>query len=200
LRFAQQRRLWIVEDDYDSEFHYNSVPQPSLQSLDEHRRVIYVGSFSKMLFPGMRLGYVVLPPELVEPFARLKAAMEDHGPLLDQATLSGFLETGALDSHLRHCRRVYRQRQQLFLELVRQKGLPLHFPVIGRGMNLAGHFTVSLNDRQLSAALAARGIDAPALSSYGIEAPVSGLLFGFTAFSETEIRSAMERLSTVLGS
>lgn len=198
LRFAQQRGLWIVEDDYDSEFHYNSVPQPSLQSLDEHRRVIYVGSFSKMLFPGMRLGYVVLPPKLVEPFARLKAAMEDHGPLLDQATLAGFLETGALDSHLRRCRRIYRERQQLFLELVRKKGLPLGFPIVSRGMNLAGHFNVPVKDREVSASLAATGVDAPALSSYSNAVSVSGLLFGFTAFTEPEICAGMERLASAL--
>lgn len=196
LQFANQHGLWIVEDDYDSEFHYNSVPQPSLQSLDERRRVIYVGSFSKMLFPGMRLGYVVLPPELVEPFIRLKAAMEDHGPLLDQATLAGFLESGALDSHLRRCRRIYRQRQQLFLDLVRQKGLPLDFPVIGRGMNLAGHFTKPLNDRELSAALATRGVDIPALSSYGTDVSMSGLLFGFTAFTDNQIRAGIEEVSS----
>ena len=198
LRFARQRDLWIVEDDYDSEFHYNTAPQPSLQSLDEHRRVIYVGSFSKTLFPGMRLGYVVLPPQLVEPFARLKAAMEDHGPLLDQATLAGFLESGALDSHLRRCRRIYRERQELFLDLVSQKGLPLAFPVIGRGMNLAGHFTVGLSDREQSTALAMRGIDTPALSSYCAEAHANGLLFGFTAFTDAQIRTGIESLAGTL--
>lgn len=195
LRTAQQRGLWIVEDDYDSEFRYNSAPQPSLQSLDEHRRVIYVGSFSKTLFPGMRLGYVVLPPELVDPFARLKMTLEDHGPLIDQATLASFLESGAFDSHLRRCRRIYRERQQFFLDLVRRKSLPLTFPVTGRGMNIAAHFTVDVNDVEQSAALAQRGIDAPALSSYCRAASFSGLLLGLTAFTEAEIRSGIEIMS-----
>ncbi|WP_446744846.1 MocR-like pyridoxine biosynthesis transcription factor PdxR [Silvibacterium acidisoli] len=198
LRIAQQRGLWIVEDDYDSEFRFDSVPQPSLQSLDEFRRVIYVGSFSKTLFPGLRLGYVVLPPELVEPFARLKATLEDHGPLVDQATLAAFLESGAFDSHLRRCRRVYRERQQLFLELVAQKGLPLVFPITGHGMNLAGHFSIEVEDTRQSAALAEAGIDTPALSSYCNKASRSGLLFGLTGFADGEIRTGVEAMSTTL--
>jgi GntR family transcriptional regulator/MocR family aminotransferase len=195
---AQERGLWIVEDDYDSEFRYNSAPQPSLQSLDEHRRVIYVGSFSKTLFPGLRLGYMVLPPELVDRFARLKATLEDHGPLIDQAALARFLESGAFDAHLRRCRRVYGERQQLFLELLRKKGLPLRFPVTGRGMNLAGHFCIETSDLERSAALAANGLDTPPLSSYCSRAKLSGLLFGLTAFAEAEIRSGIETLATTL--
>lgn len=198
LRVAQERGLWIVEDDYDSEFRYNSTPQPSLQSLDEHRRVIYVGSFSKTLFPGLRLGYMVLPPELVDRFACMKTTLEDHGPLIDQATLARFLESGAFDAHLRRCRRVYRERQQLFLELIRGKGLPLRFPVTGRGMNLAGHFTVKTQDAQHSSALATKGIDTPPLSSYCNRGQFSGLLFGVTAFTEPEIRAGVDVLAATL--
>lgn len=198
LRVARERELWVVEDDYDSEFRYNSAPQPSLQSLDEHRRVIYVGSFSKTLFPGLRLGYMVLPPQLVERFALLKATLEDHGPLIDQATLAGFLESGAFDSHLRRCRRIYRERQQLFLELINAKGLPLSFPVTGRGMNLAGHFTMAADDVRVTSALDARGLDTPALSSYCNRAKFSGLLFGLTAFTDAEIRAGIEILAGTL--
>jgi GntR family transcriptional regulator / MocR family aminotransferase len=198
LRIARRCGLWIIEDDYDSEFRYVSAPQPSLQSLDDYRRVIYVGSFSKTLAPGLRLGYVVLPPQLVDPFAALKVALEDHGPLVDQATLAGFLESGAFDSHIRRCRRVYRERQELFLHLVRQKGLPLNFPITGRGMNLAGHFRAGVDDAAQSAALARAGIDTPALSSYCTAASLSGLLFGVTAFSEPEIRCGIEKLSSTL--
>jgi GntR family transcriptional regulator/MocR family aminotransferase len=196
LRTASRRNLWIIEDDYDSEFRYVSAPQPSLQSLDDHRRVIYVGSFSKTLVPGLRLGYVVLPPELVDRFAAFKVTLEDHGPLVDQATLSGFLESGAFESHIRRCRRVYRERQELFLDLIRQKGLSLTFPITGRGMNLAGHLPVKVNDEALSAALARKGIDAPALSSYCSHSAASGLLFGVTAFPAPEIRAGIETMAT----
>jgi GntR family transcriptional regulator/MocR family aminotransferase len=198
LRIARRRGLWIIEDDYDSEFRYVSAPQPSLQSLDDYRRVIYVGSFSKTLVPGLRLGYVVLPPQLVDRFAAFKVALEDHGPLVDQATLAGFLESGAFDSHIRRCRRVYRERQELFLHLAKQKGLPLTFPITGRGMNLAGHFPAGVDDAAQSVELEKAGIDTPPLSSYCTAASLSGLLFGVTAFSEPEIRRGIETMASSL--
>ncbi len=200
LRVAQQRRLWIVEDDYDAEFRYTSAPQPSLQSLDAHGRVIYVGSFSKVLFPGLRLGYAVLPAELMEPFAALKLTVDDHGPLLDQATLTGFLESGAFYAHLRRCRRIYRQRQDFFLELVQKKGLPFSFSVRGRGMNLAGSLDVSVDDYLLSETLQRRGLDTPPISGYCSDAVLSGLLFGLTAYDETAITVGVEKMASVLGS
>ena len=198
LDVAQQRRLWIIEDDYDAEFRYTSTPQPSLQSLDRHHRVIYMGSFSKTLFPGLRLGYVVLPPKLVDPFTRLKMTADDQGPLIDQATLAAFLESGAFYAHLRRCRRVYSERQQFFLGLIRQKSLPLRFPTAGRGMNLAGHLPETADDRDLSRQLSARGLDIPALSSYCILSQSQGLLFGLTAFDERAITAGVERMSLVL--
>jgi GntR family transcriptional regulator/MocR family aminotransferase len=195
LDVAQRRRLWIIEDDYDAEFRYSSAPQPSLQGLDEHQRVIYMGSFSKTLFPGLRLGFIVLPPELVDPFTRLKMIADDQGPLIDQATLAIFLESGDFYAHLRRCRRVYSQRQQFFLDLVRRKGLPLTFPITGRGMNLAGRLMDDRNDNLLSKHLAREGLDTPALSGYGIQAKIRGLLFGLTAFEEKAIIAGVEDLA-----
>ena len=195
LQTAHERSLWIVEDDYDAEFRYTSLPQPSLQSLDEHHRVIYVGSFSKILVPGIRIGYVVLPPELVDGFARLKQVVDDHGPLLDQATLARFIASGALQSHLRRCRRHYRERQTLFLDLIHSKGLPLEFPVTGRGMNLAGHLPRGTDDVRCSLVAQQRGLDMPALSSFSASAEVSGLLFGITAFDLSTINKGVERLA-----
>ncbi len=195
LQVAHERSLWIVEDDYDAEFRYTSAPQPSLQSLDDHRRVIYVGSFSKILVPGIRIGYVVLPPQLVDRFAQLKLVLDDHGPLLDQATLARFLASGALQSHLRRCRRHYRERQEMFLELVQAKGLPFHFPVTGRGMNLAGHLPPGTDDAFCSRVAQQHGLDMPALSSFSSAAEVSGLLFGVTAFDLPVIRQAVDRLA-----
>ena len=196
LDIARQRNLWIIEDDYDAEFRYSSTPQPSLQSLDEHRRVIYMGSFSKTLFPGLRLGYVVLPPSLVEAFARLKATADDQGPLIDQATLAAFLESGAFNAHLRRCRRVYSRRQQLFLELVSKKNYPLSFPITGHGMNLAGHLPAGFDDCLLSHNLRKQGLDIPALSSYGIYEKVPGLLFGLTGFDEEAINRGVDLMKT----
>ena len=194
LEVAQQRKLWIIEDDYDAEFRYTSTPQPSLQGLDEHQRVIYLGSFSKTLFPGLRLGFMVLPPELVDPFTKLKLTADDQGPLIDQATLAVFLESGAFGAHLRRCRKIYSERQQYFLDLVRRKGLPLAFPITGRGMNLAGHLTDHFDDSALAASLIASGLDIPSLATYSIHAFTRGLLFGLTAFDEPAIASGIDAL------
>jgi GntR family transcriptional regulator/MocR family aminotransferase len=195
LDVARRRKLWIIEDDYDAEFRYTSAPQPSLQSLDEHRRVIYMGSFSKTLFPGLRLGYVVLPPKLVEPFTKLKMTADDQGPLIDQATLAAFLESGAFYAHLRRCRRVYSERQQFFLQLIKAKGLPLEFPVTGRGMNLAGRLPGKVDDRLLCTSFKQRGLDVPALSGYGIHTKIPGLLFGLTAFDQKQISAGVNTMA-----
>jgi GntR family transcriptional regulator/MocR family aminotransferase len=195
LQAARAAVAWIIEDDYDAEFRYTSSPQPSLQSLDEHRRVIYMGSFSKTLFPALRLGYIVLPPSLVEPFARLKSIADDYSPLIDQATLSSFLESGAFYAHLRRCRRHYAERQEFFLKQVHRYGLPLRFPVIGRGMNLAGMLPEGFSDRLWSNRLKAAGLDVPPLSRYAVERSAPGLLFGLTAFNTRAIQRGVATMA-----
>lgn len=200
LQAAGKADAWIVEDDYDSEFRYTSAPQPSLQSLDEQRRVIYIGSFSKTLFPALRLGYVVLPPKLVEPFIALKSIADDFSPLIDQATLSAFLECGAFYAHLRRCRKHYADRQAFFLEQVHRYRLPLTFPVTGRGMNLAGMLPDSTNDRALSLRLQEAGLDIPSLSQYALKSAPPGLLFGLAAFHRKQIQQGVSRMAPIFRS
>jgi GntR family transcriptional regulator/MocR family aminotransferase len=198
LKMAYSNGAWIVEDDYDAEFRYTSPPLPSLQSLDEQRRVIYIGSFSKTLFPGLRIGYVVLPQELVEPFAALKSIVDDYSPLIDQATLAMFLESGAFYAHLRRCRRHYAERQSFFLEQAKSSGLPLHFPVSGRGMNLAGLLPEGTNDAVVSTRLQEQGLDVPPLSRYAINTVPPGLLFGLAAFNKRQIQTGIETMVRVI--
>lgn len=197
LKMAYTSGTWIVEDDYDAEFRYTSAPLPSLQSLDEQRRVIYIGSFSKTLFPGLRMGYVVLPPELVDRFCALKSIVDDYSPLIDQATLAAFLESGAFYAHLRRCRRLYAERQNLFLDQVTHLGLPLHFPVTGRGMNLAALLSNGANDSSLSIRFKESGLDIPPLSRYAVKPVQPGLLFGLAAFSSREIYKGVEAMARV---
>jgi GntR family transcriptional regulator/MocR family aminotransferase len=153
--------------------------------------VIYIGSFSKTLFPALRLGFVVLPPELVDRFAALKSVVDDYSPLIDQATLAAFLESGAFYAHLRRCRRHYAERQAYFLEQVKRQGLPLTFPVTGRGMNLAGLLPEGSNDRALSHRLHGAGLDVPPLSRYAVKPVQPGLLFGTAAFDRKSIKHAV---------
>jgi len=198
LEFAARARAWIVEDDYDSEFRYSRPPLPSLQNLDTSGCVIYVGSMSKVLFPSLRIGYVVLPASLVEGFASLRTILDDHGPLLDQATLAEFIDAGAFYAHIRRSRGEYGERLQTFLATARKHGLPLSFPNTDGGMNLAGFLDSAGPDREYSERLQRAGLEIPALSQYSMRPTRPGLVFGFTAFGHQTIREAMERVALAL--
>jgi GntR family transcriptional regulator/MocR family aminotransferase len=198
VEFAARKRSWVVEDDYDSEFRYSRAPLPSLQSLDSSQRVIYVGSASKALFPSLRIGYAVLPSSLVEKFAKLRAAVDEHGPLIDQATLAEFIESGAFYRHIRRSRREYAMRLEVFLDSAAKFDLPLSFPHTDGGMNLAGFLKGFPGDAECSRTLEKRGLETPPLSRYALRATPPGLLFGFTAFEPGRIRKSMEIASNVL--
>jgi GntR family transcriptional regulator/MocR family aminotransferase len=191
---AVNTKTWIVEDDYDSEFRYIAPPLPSMQSLDSGNRVIYVGTFSKLLFPSLRLGYAVLPKSLVDPFTELKTIAEDHGPMIDQATLAAFLDSGAFYSHIRRCRKSYAERQQAFLDAIEKGSLPLDFRYRDGGMNLTGFLPASCDDLVWSARLKRAGLDVPALSQYASAPTERGLVFGFTAFTPAQIRRGVEKM------
>ena len=198
IDFAATTRGWIIEDDYDSELRYGAAPLPSLQSLDRSGCVIYTGTFSKVLFPSLRLGYVVVPEALVDEFIELKHLSDDHLPLLDQATLALFLESGAFYSHIRRCRREYASRQAYFLELFSREKLPLTFEPSDGGMNLVGFLPEGSDDALWSKALAEEGFDVPALSHYAELPTRPGLVFGFTAFSKERLRTELKRMRPVM--
>lgn len=198
LRFAVRKRTWIIEDDYDAEFRYNSPPQPSLQHLDEHRRVIYVGTFSKILFPSLRIGYVVLPPRLVDDFNKIKHVAEDHGPLIAQATLASFMESGAFYTHLRRCRRVYSERREAFLDAVARYDLPFAFPDTDGGMNLAALTPPDWKTESIAESFRSAGLDIPPLSRYSIARYLSGFLFGFTAFDPQIIGQSVKTMARAI--
>jgi GntR family transcriptional regulator/MocR family aminotransferase len=195
---AAETGTWVIEDDYDSEFRYVAPPVPSLQSLDNANRIIYVGTFSKLLFPSLRLGYAVLPPALVDSFAELRATAEEHGPMIEQATLARFLDSSDFFSHIRRCRRHYAERQSVFLDAAKKANLPFHFPYTDGGMNLTGLLTSRQNDLQLSDRLTTAGLDVPALSAYQHKNELRGLVFGFTAFTPERIRRGVHLVEKTL--
>lgn len=212
LQMAQRCQAWLIEDDYDGEFRYSMAPVPSMAGLGDSRigdshgvgqgRVFYVGSMSKVLFPALRIGYVVLPPPFVEPMRRLRMVADDHGPLLDQATLAEFLQRGHLYSHLRRCRKEYAHRLDAFLQAAKDLALPLHFPHTDGGMNLPALWTRA--ERRPIDGVRLDGVEVPSLARYlhqpsGPAAPsFDGLLFGFTAHSPAAIRQALRKLQSAL--
>ncbi len=141
LSLARRQSAWLIEDDYDSEFRYSRPPLPSLHSLDEHGQVLYVGSMSKVLFPSLRIGYVVLPHKLLDAFEQLRRTIDDHGPLQDQATLAEFMESGGFFRHIRRCRKQYAERLDVFLSSMAKQQIPLQFPFIDGGMNQTGRLS-----------------------------------------------------------
>ncbi len=198
VEFAAKARAWIVEDDYDSEYRYTRLPLPSLQGLDRSGRVIYVGSMSKVLFPSLRIGYLVLPVSLVEGFAALRAVLDDHGPLVDQAALAEFIESGALHSHIRRSRGEYGHRLEAFVQAASELRLPFSFPHTDGGMNLAGFVDGAAQETKYAERLSQAGLEIPPLSRYSLGPTAPGLVFGFTAFEPRAIREAIRRVALAL--
>lgn len=199
LAEARGRNLWIVEDDYDCEFRYGGPPLQALQGLDGGERVLYVGTFSKVLFPGLRLGYVVLPPALVEGFLRLKATADGFAPPATQAVLARFIADGHLAQHVRRMRVLYRKRRAALLEALQREVADLfEIGATEAGLHLAVRFKDGRDDRIAVEAVRAAGLSAMPLSRYAIARPVSGLVLGFAAFPEAELQAAVQRLVKAL--
>jgi GntR family transcriptional regulator / MocR family aminotransferase len=200
LDYIRRTGAWLIEDDYDSEFRYSRPPLPSLLSLDTTGQVIYMGTMSKVLLPTLRIGYLVLPESLVTPFQSLRLVLDDHGPMIDQATLAEFIKQGGFFSHIRRCRKAYSARLEVFVQTTKQLKLPLNFLFTDGGMNQTGLFhDPSVDDHTVSKALALADLDIPPLSQYrhNKKSDQPGLVFGFAAHSPTVIRTALKTVSQV---
>jgi GntR family transcriptional regulator/MocR family aminotransferase len=182
LAWTAQRQSWIIEDDYDSEYRYQGRPIPALKSLDSNGRVLYTGSFSKVLVPGLRLAYLVVPPEQVPLFARMIDTTQNHCPMLWQATTAAFIDSGHFARHLRTMRALYAQRRAWLVDALHARSrLPVRVDVQAGGMHVTGHLTRGLDDRAIAARAAQAGLAVQALSNWYLQAPAQrGLLMGFT--------------------
>nr|WP_297352191.1 PLP-dependent aminotransferase family protein [uncultured Caldimonas sp.] len=202
IEMAHRTGAWIIEDDRDGEFHYEGLPLPCLQGLDAHRRTVYVGGFSTSLHPGLKMGFVVLPAEMVDPFQRLQAELHRGGLLIHQATLAEFMADGHYAAHVRRMRKIYGRRRALLVsELNRQLGDGVR--VVGGQAGL--HVTVELthaNDALVSDAALARGIVAPCLSSYYHDraSAVHGLVLGYGCVPDDQIPMAVSTLGSAVES
>ncbi len=200
LAWAREAGAWIVEDDYDSEYRYAGRPLASLQGLDTEGRVIYIGTFSRALFPSLRLGYIVVPSDLVEAFTAAQAFAAYHSPLIEQDVLAEFIAEGHFARHLRRMRSLYEERQKILIESASREldGL-LDVRPSEAGMHLIGWLPDGIGDRAASLIAVEHKVDAPPLSFYCIETKLrGGLLLGYTGISEREIRVGARRLAAAL--
>jgi GntR family transcriptional regulator/MocR family aminotransferase len=199
LAWAAEAGAWIVEDDYDSEFRFAGKPLSSLQGLDRGGRVIYVGTLSKVLFPGLRLGYAVLPPSLVDTFRGARYLTDRSPPTLQQAMTAEFMRQGLLASHIRRMRQVYRAARDMAVAALEQHlGDLAGIGVPEGGMQLIAYLRSPASDQEVAAAAREVGLFARPLSPLYLAAPPrQGLVLGYSGFDPHQIRTAAARLGRV---
>jgi len=209
LQWAQRQRAWIVEDDYDGEFRYGQRPIDALQSMDGDGRVIYIGTFSKALSPQLRIGYLVLPAELVPVFRQAKRLVDRHAPLLEQRVLASLIDSGAYERHVRRVRRENERRRAALLGAV-ERHLPGDATVAGTAAGL--HVVLWLpflrarDETALVEAALGRGVGVYAVSplfataAHRARHKAAGLILGYASLTPEEIDRGMRALAAVIGS
>jgi GntR family transcriptional regulator/MocR family aminotransferase len=200
LEWAGKSGALILEDDYDSEYRYAGRPVPALQGLDRHGLVMFTGSFSKVLFPSLRLGYLVLPPDLVDYVSTILSVTNRHAPLLEQAVLCDFITEGHFGRHLRRMREVYAERLSVLLECARHSltGL-LEISGVEAGLQTAAWLPSGLDSELVAAVAAKREVEVTPLGRYNHgRMEREGLQLGFAAVDSKEIRRGVRELAIAL--
>ena len=202
LSYARENDAWIIEDDYDSEFRYRGRPLPTLSALDAERRVLYVGTFSKSMFAAIRLGYIVVPPEMVDAIGKTKILLgQNSSPLVEQA-LSRFMDDGRFVEHIRRMRRVYRERRDLLFDCLSSTCAESLTPQPSdAGMHMLAWLNGGVNDFTAHRALLDVGIESLPLSVYSVY-PIerSALVLGFSNVREERLPGLVGRMSNTLRS
>jgi GntR family transcriptional regulator/MocR family aminotransferase len=199
LDWAGRAKAYLLEDDYDSEYHYTRRPLPALQGLDDTGRVIYIGTFSKVLFPALRLGYLILPPHLVDAFQSVRNLIDTHPPILEQAVLTDFIVEGHLARHLRRMRRLYAERRAALLEAARE--LPLEIISPEAGMHCVGWLPAGMDDLSLVQEAASHEVDLVTVANFSME-PLErkGIMLGFSEYTVEQIQDGVQRLAAAMRS
>ncbi len=191
LDVARHHKAWVLEDDYDSEFRFSGPPISSLEGLDKDERVLYMGTFSKVLYPGLKLGYLVVPKELVSPFNQVHYDLNRPGQLPLQAALAEFIDMGHFASALRRARVSYAQRRECLLEALRVcLGGAVHVSGAEQGLHLCLRLPATVDDQALAQRIARAGLTARPLSGYCLQrTDLSGLVIGYGYASLADIRT-----------
>ncbi len=200
IEWATRHSAWILEDDYDSEFRYVSRPLGALQGMDAHERVIYIGTFSKVLFPSIRVGYIVVPPSLWNDFLAAREALDIFSPTLYQLALRDFIREGHFARHLRRMRALYLNRRAALLEgLAKHCDDRLVIYNADAGLHISTLLPDGVDDRDVIRRMTERGLSGAALSTcYAADLSQTGLLLGFGGSDETSITNATHVLGRLL--
>jgi GntR family transcriptional regulator/MocR family aminotransferase len=197
LDWAKRANAYLLEDDYDSEFRFATRPLATLQGLDDAERVIYIGTFSKVLFPSLRIGYMILPPQLIDSFLKVRRLMDIHSPMLEQTVLAEFMMEGHFTRHLRRMRALYAERRSALLEAASE--LPLRIDSPQAGIHCVGWLPNEMDDRALASKAADYDLNLTPISSFSIEPlPHQGLVLGYGGFGAQEIKEGIQRLGNLL--
>ena len=197
LEYAEKNRIWIIEDDYDNEIRYHDHPVASLFSLSAAQRVIYVGTFSKVMYPGLRLAYLVVPEDLVEAFTTGNAELYREGRMLEQAALAEFIDGGHFTTHIRRMRGIYEERRDRLIEVLQRHLAAIATPAGGlAGLHIPVHFERPLDDVLLAAQALREGVVMRPLSLYAIDPANrrSGMNLGFAAVPVEQIEAPALKL------
>jgi len=197
LDWAKRANAYILEDDYDGEYRFDGHPLAALQGLDNHDSVIYMGTFSKVLFPALRLGYLIVPTALIDAFLAMRCSIGVGLPRLEQTVLAEFIADGHFTRHIRRMRTLYAERRSALLDAA--SDLPLELEAPHTGLHLIGWLAAGVNDRAAAKCAAEHGVDVVPVSKLAIEAmPRGGLVLGYGAVNQQEIEEGVRRLSAAL--
>ncbi len=196
LQWAKRTGTWLVEDDYDSEYRYGDRPLPALQGLDGGDRVLYIGSFSKVLFPSLRLGYLVLPQGLVHPVVQAKWLSDRQLPNLEQIALASFIEAGYLESHIRKMRRYYDQNRQVLVQALNEAfGTTVRILGDQAGLHVMARFDLPIEGEEMVRRGRSVGVEmVPALPYYLEGGSDREFIFGYGELTVAQIREGIRRL------
>jgi GntR family transcriptional regulator/MocR family aminotransferase len=200
LDFARAHNAFIFEDDFYAEFRFSGPPLPCLQGIDNFNRVIYAGTMSKVLFPSLRLGYVVAPEPLIDSLIKIRSTMDQHSSAIDQATLARFINEGFFLSHLKRMRTLYSERREFFIkEFKKLLGNLFILQIPEAGLNFVAWLRCEEDFSRVARVCADIGIKPSPLAFYCVEARLKpAFVFGFAAWTFAQIRESLLKLASRL--